>query len=417
MQKPERAEAPRPASRAAGTLLAALLLAGLLAGPPALAQEPAEPEVDTTASRTLALQLYREHHYLDALPLLEQLAAEDSDDAQVQEALGFCLLATAATLDDPEERRQMRLRARQALLRSQELGNDTSFVRTLLEQLPPDGSETPFSANPAVDAAMREGEAAFVAGDWEAALTAYHRALALDPTHYEAALFIGDVYFAQRQLEEAVRWFAVAVRNDPNGETAYRYWGDALMLQDRQTEAREKFIEAVVAEPYRESSWHGLGQWARRNRVQVGHPRIESPNQRRFEDDSIEIIIDPESLMSTNGTANWMFYELTRNLWQTQKFAELYPNEPEYRHSLQEEAEALRAVIRGVGQDREGGQIESLDSALEVLLALERQGLLEAYILLARADEGIVQDYVSYRAEHRDNIRQYLDDYVVPRLE
>ena len=232
MQKPERAEAPRSASRAAGTLPAALLLAGLLAGPPALAQEPAEPEVDTTASRTLALHLYEGHHYLDALPLLEQLAAEDSDDAQVQEALGFCLLATAATLDDAEERRQMRLRARQALLRSQELGNDTSFVRTLLEQLPPDGSETPFSANPAVDAAMREGEAAFVAGDWEAALTAYHRALALDPTHYEAALFIGDVYFAQQQLEEAVRWFAVAVRNDPNGEAAYRYWGDALMLQD-----------------------------------------------------------------------------------------------------------------------------------------------------------------------------------------
>ncbi|MDA2914932.1 hypothetical protein MYX77_13450, partial [Acidobacteriia bacterium AH_259_A11_L15] len=83
----ERAGAPRPASRAAGTLPAALLLAGLLAGPPAPAQEPAEPEVDTTASRTLALQLYEDHHYLDALPLLEQLAAEDSDDAQVQEAL------------------------------------------------------------------------------------------------------------------------------------------------------------------------------------------------------------------------------------------------------------------------------------------------------------------------------------------
>ncbi|MDA2914671.1 hypothetical protein MYX77_12110, partial [Acidobacteriia bacterium AH_259_A11_L15] len=166
-----------------------------------------------------------------------------------------------------------------------------------------------------------------------------------------------------------------------------------------------------------ESSWHGLGQWARHNRVQVGHPRIESPNQRRFDDDSIEIIIDPESLMSTNGTANWMFYELTRNLWQIEKFEQVYPDEPEYRHSLQEEAEALRAVIRGVGQDREGGQIESLDSALEVLLALERQGLLEAYILLARADEGIVQDYEAYRAEHRDKIRQYLDDYVVPRLD
>jgi len=48
---------------------------------------------------------------------------------------------------------------------------------------------------------------------------------------------------------------------------------------------------------------------------------------------------------------------------------------------------------------------------------LEQTGLLEAYILLARADEGIAKEYAAYRAQHRDKIRQYVSEHLMPSVE
>jgi tetratricopeptide (TPR) repeat protein len=89
--------------------------------------------------------------------------------------------------------------------------------------VPEDGGEMAFSGTAEVQAAMREGEAAFVKGDLDAAVAAYARALALDPHQYDAALFTGDVSFKKKDHEQADKWFARAVEIDPNRETAYRY--------------------------------------------------------------------------------------------------------------------------------------------------------------------------------------------------
>jgi hypothetical protein len=45
-------------------------------------------------------------------------------------------------------------------------------------------------------------------------------------------------------------------------------------------------------------------------------------------------------------------------------------------------------------------------------LKLHREGLIEAYVLLAMADEGIARDYAEYRKNNRDKLRRYLNDYV-----
>ena len=47
------------------------------------------------------------------------------------------------------------------------------------------------------------------------------------------------------------------------------------------------------------------------------------------------------------------------------------------------------------------------------LLKIEKEGLLEAYILL-RADAGIAEDYPAYREAHRGELRRYLRKYVAP---
>jgi hypothetical protein len=47
---------------------------------------------------------------------------------------------------------------------------------------------------------------------------------------------------------------------------------------------------------------------------------------------------------------------------------------------------------------------------------LSQEGLIEAYVLYARADDEIAQDYAEYRTEHREKLRQYLSDYFMPAV-
>jgi len=61
-------------------------------------------------------------------------------------------------------------------------------------------------------------------------------------------------------------------------------------------------------------------------------------------------------------------------------------------------------------------KVKKLDPNLAVLLKLKESGLVEPYILISAADQGIAQDYAAYREQHRDKLRQYLDEIVVPKL-
>jgi hypothetical protein len=47
------------------------------------------------------------------------------------------------------------------------------------------------------------------------------------------------------------------------------------------------------------------------------------------------------------------------------------------------------------------------------LKKLNDEGLLEAYILLARPDEGIAEDHPAYLKRERDKLRRYVVEYVM----
>ena len=56
--------------------------------------------------------------------------------------------------------------------------------------------------------------------------------------------------------------------------------------------------------------------------------------------------------------------------------------------------------------------MRSLDVNLTRLVRLYDEGLLEAFVLLARPGEGIAQDYPDYLRPNRDKLRRYLVEYV-----
>src|SRR5947207_6906211 len=377
------------------------------------------------SERQRALELYEANNLVAALPLLERVAAANPNDPVILSRLGFALYANSVDVKDPAQRQKMRERARTTLLRSQSLGDNSNLTRMALDALSaPDGTQVPFSNIKAAELAIREGEAAFTRGDMDKAIAAYKRALESDPQLYDAALYAGDAAYKEANnstdaqyrsdhFDAAGVWFAKAIAINPDRETAYRYWGDALDAQGKINEARDKFVDAIVAQPYTRNSFVGLTQWAGRHKVALGHPKIEPPHSTRTENGKTTLSIDPKTLNSNDGSNNWLMYDLTRIAWSKADFFKNYPEEKVYRHSLKEETAALRMVAESAARDLKSGKVKSLETSLDNLIKLNNAGLLEAYVLFARPDDGIVRDYIAYRKENREKLRRYWLEVVI----
>jgi tetratricopeptide (TPR) repeat protein len=397
-------------------IVAALVFCSSVPGRP---QDPAE--------RQRAMELYESNNFAAALPLLEKVAAASPNDVAILSRLGFALYANSATEKDPVLRQKMRDRARVTLMRSRSLGDKSNLTTMILDALSaPDATTVPFSDIQAADAAIREGEAAFVRGDMDKAIAAYKRALELDPHLYDAALYAGDAEYKKgfnstdpqyrsEHFAAAGVWFAKAIAINPNRETAYRYWGDVLEAQGKTNEARDKFVDAIIAEPYGRQPYVGLTQWAEHHKVTLGHPKIEPPNSTRTEGGQTTLSIDPKTLNSTDGSNEWLMYDLTRIAWAKADFFKNYPDEKVYRHSLKEEAAAFRMVAEAAAKDLKSGKIKALEPSLGVLVKLNEDGFLEAYILFARPDQGIARDYAAYRKDNREKLRRYWFEVVIVR--
>jgi tetratricopeptide (TPR) repeat protein len=391
-------------------ILVLLLLASFIT---ATAQGELLPERDLDRQR--AFQLYRSGKYPEALSYFEQLALKYPDDPTVIETLGMLVFTQSSNLKTPEERKKARKRGRALLVQAQKLGANNTLLTEMIEGIPPDGGEDgSFSTKKEVDEAMHEGEAAFAKGDFPKAIEMYQRALMLDPKLYEAALFTGDVYYKSADQIKAGEWFARAVAINPDRETAYRYWGDSLMKQGKVTEAGEKFVEAYIAEPYNRLARAGFVNWGDKVHVELAHPRVELPaNVASKKEGEATLTLDPNLFnKDKNGSAAaWMTYGLTRASWQEQ-FAKQYPNEKKYRHSLKEEADAMRAALK-VLSEQKGGDANKIDPSLQVIKKLDKEGLLEAFILLALPDQGIATDFPAYRKSNVEDLRRYVKLYVM----
>jgi tetratricopeptide (TPR) repeat protein len=137
------------------------------------------------------------------------------------------------------------------------------------------------------------GQALFRAGDIDAAVTRYRRALALQPRypethynlgvalarqghfasaieHYETALRIepdypealnnlGNALVQSGRVDEALHRYAEALRRRPNFAEAHNNWGNALLQSDRLAEARERFERALQLRPDYAEAHYNLG--------------------------------------------------------------------------------------------------------------------------------------------------------------
>ncbi len=374
------------------------------------AQEP-DPE------RARAFQLYEEGKYTEALPAFEKLAAKYPEDRDVIKTYGFLVMGQTAYMKDAAARKEARRRARELLLKAHQLGADDALLRSMLEAVPRDGGDDArLSSKKEAEDAMREGEAAFAKKDFAKAIEMYQLALLFDPKLYEAALFTGDCYYSTAEQKKAGEWFARAAAIDPDREAAYRYWGDSLMKQGRVTEAGDKFVEAYLAEPYSRLSRSAFLNWGERVNINLNHPQVEIPTDVTSQNPGqVTINVDPNSLKKDDKSgagAAWLMYGFVRVSWTRTEFVKQYPDEKKYRHSLKEEVAALRGALKSY-QGQQAKNLQSTDPSLQLLAKLDKEGLLESFILLALPDEGIAQDYLEYRHTHLEDLRRYVKQYVL----
>lgn len=406
----------------AAVLLVLVATASSCPSPQAVAQAPAPGESQKklsgeqtapTADRKRALALFYAHQHLDALPLLEELARTHPDDREVRESLAAALFTKSATVG-AEEGQALRRRGRSILAELKNGGPISDLGVILLEGTPEDGRMPTFSEKSDAQAAMKEGEAAFARRDFDAARRSYKRAISLDPSLYHASLFMGDTYFAEGRLQDARTWFSRAILIDPNKETAHRYLADALNKAGLFAAARLSYIDAIIAEPYSRRPWMGLSNWARGNNVTLQHPRVVPEDL-----DAADAAkgagpkVKPNDAGKADGRSQWRLYRQTRQAWAKDRFQKAFPGTP-YRHSLPEETDALHRVAAAIAADVKAGRIKEPDPCFANLMKLDEEGLLDAYVLFARPDAGIAEDYPAYRDAHRVELRRYLRKYVAP---
>lgn len=366
-------------------LFVSLLLGFLVIGAPQVHAESADQ------LRQTAVSLITEQKYTDALPYIEQVLVDSPEDPEMHFYYGFSLIAKANVTGAADERRSLRVRARKAFQKAKDLGMKEPIIEAMLDGIPADGADPgAYSKDAEANRLMLEGEAFYAQGKNDEALEAYQRAFAIDPGIYYAALFSGDVYVTKGELAQAEIWYQKAIKIDPLKETAYRYSATPLMRQKRYDEARDRYIDAFISEPFNKFAISGMLQWAEATNSTVAHPVIEIPEQAPME-----------------GPSPWRAYFATRANWKNEKFSELFPGKT-YRHTLAEEAEALRAAIA-----RGGGETKTERDRITKLKTIESRGLLEAYILLARADEGIVVDHAEYLKLNRDKLRRYVREFMI----
>ncbi len=356
-------------------------------------------------------ELTRQTKYLEALPLLETIVVAEPDNARMHFYLGFALIARANNTNDVDQRIALSKRARAAFVRAKELNIQEPVVDALIASIPLDGSlGQSFSENIAANSLMTQAEAFFAQGKLDEALVNYQKALTLDPRLYHAALFSGDVYMSKEDFANAELWYKKAIDIDPTKETAYRYSATPLMKQGKTAEARDRYIEAFITEPYNKFAIAGLVQWAKATQTNLAHPTIEIPASVTFDEKGdAKINLDASALLGgDDGSFAWVSYGATRSQWHKETFARKFPGQ-KYRHSLAEELDALRSVITLATSDK---KVKTLSPAIVKLKKLNDEGLLEAYILLAKPDDGIALDHPAYLKENREKLRRYTVQYV-----
>ncbi|WP_175414927.1 tetratricopeptide repeat protein [Nibricoccus aquaticus] len=346
--------------------------------------------------------------YAAASTIFDQWLDQNPDDTDILFHSGFTLHLQAEAEPNDKRSRKLHRIAYERLTKAHKLGCKEVLLPALLNAYDTEGKplSREFSSSKEAQALMQKGEKAFGSGKLNDALAFYQRALDQDPRNYHATLFIGDIHFNRGQYDDAITWFEKAASIQPHIETAHRYCGDAYAKTKRPQEALAKYIDAFIAEPYNRIPFEMLKRWAAQNQIYLKRRAINLPVPTvEIKDKEMSIGCDPAD------GALVLLYSLARGKWLSEERAAFFAEDATPRHSLPEERSGLEAVLT-FADEASGAELkEELSkwkSAIDTLREVKKAGLLDTFILLDRANQGIAQDYSAYRETNRAELVRYI---------
>ena len=393
-----------------------LCLCLLFACLPTLAQTKTDAELDDEAKR--ANELYQQAQALATLGMYQDLHTQRPTAPVYTERLAMAYIAKSGTDTSPQEASADRNTARKLFKEAQAQGDHSDLVQVMMEKLgDTDSAPAAVSSDDprAPGGAFAQAELLFNKGDLQGAIALYGQSWQKFPTFYSAPLYAGDSEYKLGHYDQAGVWFARAIAINNDAETAHRYWADCLMKAGRPEQARDQYILAFIASPYEKAPRLSLRAWANAQHIRYIPPPITLPappttsvGKDGKTNTNIRINFDPKK-KDDPLAPSWLMYSMNSALWQGDKFKKQFPNEKVYRHSLAEEVESIHGLLTGL---RELKVKEfDYDATIRNLMALDKDNMLECWILLDAPDNGTAQDYVAYRAAHRDLLRAYIARY------
>jgi len=372
---------------------------------PSLATMP-EKELVVTAG-----QLYIKLDMAGALPYMQELVKRHPENGMFATSLAGCLYSVATVNMDAQQAAAQWTAAHKEAERAIALhaaGNGAQEILDLTAG--PFHPQAKFTGPGA--AALNQAKNSFGHGDLDATLNECNAAMVADPGLYDAPLLAGDVWLQRQDFAQAAVWYGKAIAINPNRETGYRFRGDALDRAGQTNAALEQYIAAAVADPYSGGPIEGLTQWSGRHGHTVQRPQIGTaklPITEMKNGTAVTNIPESQSDVDNGVLSPWAMYQMKRVMFKTDGFAKAYPAENTYRHSLQEEVASIQAALDAIAILKM--KDADLDPHLIALRKLNQEGLLECWILLDDADQGISQDYPAYRDGHRELIAKYVREY------
>jgi tetratricopeptide (TPR) repeat protein len=364
-----------------------------------------QDEINEAMAKSAAL--LNEGKYLEAEPYLAKLVKATPDSADLRLMYGMVLLVKSKQISNIDEAKKAAALALEQLQAAKRLGVNDPKVDEMIALLGGSPSSGEAAKGTPKQSSFDQAEIKFAQSKYDEALPLYKKALEEDPKNYLAALYSADCLMELGDYDNAEKYYQKAIQIDPDREMAYRYSGTYLMKQKKYDQARDRYIESYIAEPYGGMSSRGISQWAQVTGAKLGHPKVDIPEFKYDANGKPTTVMNTDSL--TDGSKAWLAYSLTRDSWHKEKFTKMFPKETKYRHSLQEEAEALRSVLASAKEQKLS------HPQFETLQKLDNEGLLEAFILLAHPDDGIAEDYRAYRKDNRAKLRQYVLNYVIQK--
>ena len=370
----------------------------------------AQTDDEVQLATAKAVLYFQAGSYAEAIPYFETVLKANPNEPKVHFLYGFCLVAKSKQISDPAAAKQLSAKALEQFKTAKQLGlNDPSndALIQILSGEPSAGGTHQYSENEQAEKYMTQGESLYAQSKYDEAVKMFEKALAADPKLYQAGTSGGDCFTARGDWDNAEKWYQKAIAIDPNRETAYRYSATPFMKQKKYEQARDRYIEAYITEPYSQMSPRGISQWAEVTGAKLGHPVVDVPEV-TFDEKGKAV---PKAAINADdpSASPWVAYLTTRESWKKDTFTKTYPNEKQYRHTLKEECEALRAAVKASQQQK------SPNKQFELLARLDTDGVLEAFVLIARPDEGIAEDHADYLKNNRPKLRQYVLNYVIQK--